>query len=134
MRNMTACITMMRHRMRRAPLGALMVVAALTPAAAAASDADHGRVLFQTCAACHHDGANPLGPNLRGVFGRKAAALEDYRYSGPMTRASFVWDEASLKAYISDPQKKVPGNRMPFGGVTNSNDLEDILAYLKNYK
>jgi cytochrome c len=110
----------------------LMLAGALAPAAAA--DADHGKVLFQACAACHTDGANPLGPNLRGVFGRKSATIEDYRYSGPMLRANVVWDEANLKAYISDPQKKVPGNRMPFGGVTNANELDDIVAYLKVYK
>ena len=48
--------------------------------------------------------------------------------------ASFVWNEANLKAYISDPQKKVPGNRMPYGGMTNPNELDDIVAYLKVYK
>lgn len=111
---------------------ALMLACGLDPAAAA--DANHGKILFQTCAACHDDSANPLGPNLRGVFGRKSAAIEDYRYSGPMIRANLVWDEANLKAYISDPQKKVPGNRMPYGGMTNTNELDDIVAYLKVYK
>jgi cytochrome c len=132
MNNRRTLTTMMRSTMSGAIVSTLMVAAALAPAVAA--DADHGKALFQTCAACHHDGANPLGPNLRGVFGRKSAAMEDYRYSGPMTRANFSWDEANLKAYVSDPQKKVPGNRMPFGGVTNANDLDDIVAYLKVYK
>ena len=60
-----------------------------------------------------------LGPNLRGVFNRKAAALEDFRYSNAMKRANFVWDETNLHAYIADPQRKVKGNRMPFGGLTS---------------
>ena len=130
--NETRQVTTMRSVIWSAPLALVLVAAALAPAAAA--DADHGKVLFQACAACHHDGANPLGPNLKGVFGRKSGAVEDYRYSGPMMRQNLVWDEQNLKAYIQDPQSKVKGNRMPFGGVTNANDLDDIVAYLKDYK
>src|SRR5262245_26738800 len=65
-----------------APIAALLVAAA--PAAAA--DAEHGKLVFQGCAACHSEGANALGPSLKGVYGRKSAALDDYRYSPAMTR------------------------------------------------
>src|SRR5436190_11050638 len=64
------------------PLAALLIAAA--PAAAA--DAERGKLVFQSCAACHGEGANALGPSLKGVYGRKSAALEDYRYSPAMTR------------------------------------------------
>ena len=37
----------------------------------------------------------------------------------------------SLRAYIQDPQAKVKGNRMPYGGVTDAKDVDDIIAYLK---
>ena len=117
----------------RALLGALMATAATLPSAHAA-DAEHGKALYQACAACHDDRANALGPSLKGVFGRKSAALEDYRYSPAMQRANLVWDETNLKAYISDPQGKVKGNRMPFGGITDKNDLDDVVAYLKILK
>ena len=68
------------------------------------------------------------------MFGRKSGVRDDFRYSNPMLRANFVWDESNLKAYIADPQAKVKGNRMPFGGLTNSNDVEDVVAYLKILK
>ena len=42
-------------------------------------------------------------PSLKGVFGRKSAALEDFRYSNAMKRANLVWDEDNLRAYIRDP-------------------------------
>ena len=113
-----------------APLAALLV--ASMPAVAA--DAEHGKVVFQGCAACHSEGANALGPSLKGVYGRKSAALEDYRYSPAMTRANLVWDEPNLKSFVADPQGKVRGNRMPFGGVTDSKDLDDVVAFLKVYK
>jgi len=103
-------------------------------APALAADAEHGKVLFQACVACHNEKPDALGPDLRGVYGRKSAAREDFRYSGAMMRANLVWDEANLKAYISDPQAKVKGNRMPFGGLANANDLDDLVAYLKILK
>ena len=113
--------------------GAVLLLA-LSSGAAMAADAEHGKVLFQTCAACHTDRPDALGPSLKGVVGRKSAALEDFRYSNPMKRANFVWDEDNLRAYISDPQAKVKGNRMPYGGVNDPKDVDDIIAYLKVLK
>jgi cytochrome c len=101
---------------------------------AAAADAEHGKALFAPCAACHTERADSLGPNLKGVFGRKSAALEDFRYSNPMKRANLVWDEDNLRAYIKDPQGKVKGNRMPFGGMSDAKDVDDVVAYLKTLK
>ncbi len=72
-----------------------------------------------------------LGPSLKGVVGRKAAALDDFRYSAPMRRANLIWDDANLRAYIADPQATVKGNRMPFGGLRAASDVDDIVAYLK---
>jgi len=105
--------------------------AALVGHPAAAADANHGKVLFQACAACHSEKPDAIGPSLKGVVGRKAAALEDFRYSAPMRRASLTWDDANLRAYIMDPQATVKGNRMPFGGLRDPGDVDDVLAYLK---
>lgn len=96
-----------------------------------AADANHGKELFQACIACHSEKPDAIGPSLKGVVGRKAAALDDFRYSAPMRRANLTWDEANLRAYIADPQAKVQGNRMPFGGVSEAKDVDDIVAYLK---
>jgi cytochrome c len=110
-------------------VGVFLLVALASPATAA--DPDHGKALYQTCAACHTERPDALGPSLKGVVGRKSAALEDFRYSNPMKRANLVWDEANLRAYIQDPQAKVKGNRMPYGGLTDGKDVDDIVAYLK---
>jgi cytochrome c len=101
---------------------------------AGAADAEHGREVFHACIACHTEKPEALGPSLKGVFGRKAAALEDYRYSNPMKRANLVWDETNLRDYIADPQTKVKGNRMPFGGLNKPEDIDDVIAFLKTYK
>jgi cytochrome c len=51
-----------------------------------------------------------------------------------MKRANLVWDEDNLRAYIKDPQGKVKGNRMPFGGISDAKDVDDVVAYLKTLK
>ena len=107
---------------------------ALSAIPAAAADAEHGKALYQACIACHSERPDALGPSLKGVVGRKSAALEDFRYSNPMQRANLIWDEDNLRAYIKDPQAKVRGNRMPYGGVTEPRDIDDIIAYLKVLK
>ena len=113
-------------------LAAAMSAAMITPALSA--DAEHGKALYAACAACHQDKPDALGPNLKGVFGRKSAALDDFRYSNPMKRANLVWDEANLRDYIADPQAKVRGNRMPFDGLHDPRDVDDIVEYIKTYK
>jgi cytochrome c len=119
----------MRHLPLGITVGVFLLLALASPATAA--DPDHGKALYQTCAACHTERPDALGPSLKGVVGRKSAALEDFRYSNPMKRANLVWDEANLRAYIQDPQAKVKGNRMPYGGLTDGKDVDDIVAYLK---
>ena len=108
-----------------------LALLAIVPRPAPAADAERGKTLYAACAACHSEKPDALGPNLNGVVGRKAAALDDFRYSAPMRRANLVWDDANLKAYILDPQATVKGNRMPFGGLREGRDVDDILAYLK---
>jgi len=107
---------------------------ALSAIPAKAADVEHGKALYQTCAACHTERPDALGPSLKGVVGRKSAALDDFRYSNPMRRANLVWDEDNLRAYIQDPQVKVKGNRMPYGGLSDPKDVDDIIAYLKVLK
>jgi len=128
--------------MRRIGTGAVFgvaIVAALgvlvgVPGAVRAADVEHGKMVFQSCAACHSDKPDAIGPSLRGVYGRKAGSLEDFRYSNAMMRANLTWDDANLRDYINDPQAKIKGNRMPFGGLSDPKDTDDVIAYLKQYK
>src|SRR5215469_13669520 len=103
---------------------AFACVAAVTLAtnAASAADAAHGKQVFLACAACHSDKPDAIGPSLKGVYGRKAGALEDFHYSNAMMRAGFVWDDGNLRDYLKNPQAKVKGNRMPFGGLSSAAD------------
>ena len=114
----------------------LGAAAALTLFATAASAADvaHGKQIFASCAACHSERPDAIGPDLKGIVGRKSAAVDGYRYSAAMRRAHLVWDEANLKQYIANPQAKVPGNRMPFSGLHDPHDVDDVVGYLETLK
>lgn len=70
-----------------------------------------------------------LGPSLAGIIGRKAGSESSYNYSPAMKQANIVWDAKTLDAYLSDPQKLVPGNRMPFPGLKTDNDRADVIAF-----
>ena len=121
----------MRMMFRAGAAGLIFVAAG---SAATGADADHGKQLFVACAACHTEKPDAIGPNLKGVYGRKSAALDDFRYSNPMKRANLVWDAENLRAYLIDPQTKVKGNRMPYGGVSSPQEADDLVAYLATYK
>ena len=101
----------------------------------AAGDAAKGEKVFAKCKACHENekGVNKVGPTLKGVVGRKAASVPDYKYSEAMTAKGaegVVWDEATLAAYLPDPKAFVPKTKMAFGGLKKPEDVADVIAYL----
>jgi cytochrome c len=112
----------------------VLVAVLASQAPATAANVDHGKHVFAACAACHTEKPDALGPSLKGVVGRKSAALDDFRYSGPMRRANLTWDEATLRQFLADPQAKVAGTRMPFGGLSDPKDVDDVVAYLATLK
>jgi nitrite reductase (NO-forming) len=103
--------------------------AALAPTVGASAA---GGQVFRKCQACHstEPGRNMLGPALSGIIGRKAASVPGYDYSPAMKQANLVWDAATLDAYLADPQKVVPGNKMPFPGLKTEQDRKDVIAFL----
>jgi cytochrome c len=98
-----------------------------------AQDAVVGKEAYKECAACHSikSGETLLGPSLAGVYGRKAGAVEGFRYSGPLKKSGVVWDDGNLDAYIADPQAVIPGSRMPYSGMADATTRKNLVAYLK---
>jgi cytochrome c len=100
-----------------------------------AQDSAAGKNAFSQCAACHAvDGTNGAGPSLQGIVGRKSGSSPGFRYSRAMKSTGITWDDNTLDAYLSDPQKVVPGNLMPFSGVADARERADVIAYLKTVK
>lgn len=108
---------------------------AASPAAAQSGEASKGQRVFNTqCKSCHtveKDGAQVTGPNLHGLFGRKAGTSAGYAYSDAMKDSGIVWDDTTLADYNRDPKGKVPGTKMLYNGVKNAGQLADLVAYLK---
>jgi len=108
------------------------LIAAL-PAPFNTGDPVNGKELFTLCSACHTvtpDGANMVGPNLHGVFGRKAGSKADFAYSDMMKSAGWTWDAPHLNQWITDPQKVLPGSKMVFVGLPDAKQRADVIAYL----
>ena len=106
-----------------------LVTAAVTPDN---GDVENGRRVFHKCQACHslEPGRTLIGPSLAKLIGRHAGSLDAFNYSDAMKHAGIVWDTATLDAYLADPAKVVPGNRMPFPGLKSETDRHDVVAFL----
>ena len=122
----------------------IMIAAALLAAlpfaaqAQEAGNAENGQRLFNQCRACHtanQGGRNGVGPNLHGVVGRAAGAVEGFRYSANLREragAGLVWNEENLTAYLRDPKAVLPQGNMSFQGFRdNVQNARDVIAYLR---
>ncbi len=99
----------------------------------AAADRARGELLGFACAACHKFRAGEgtlIGPNLHGVFGRRAGAVADFAYSPALARSGLVWTPVSLEAWLTDPTGFVAGTTMAFSGYRSPEDRRDLIAYL----
>jgi cytochrome c len=70
------------------------------------------------------------GPQLVKIVGRRAGSVEGFHYSAGLAKADFVWDEAKLDAWITDPQAVVPGTVMAYRQA-KPEVRAAIIAYLK---
>ena len=75
-----------------------------------------------------------IGPVLWGVGGRKAGSAPGFLYSPAMKAAGISWTRSNLIAYISNPRKLVPGNRMAFAGQQDPKAAAAIADYLLSLK
>jgi len=116
----------------------MMAAAVLCTAAipAMAADPAAGEKAFAVCKACHKVGEgakNGVGPVLNGVVGRAAGSAEGYKYSDAMASSGITWDEATFKEYIKNPKAKIPGTKMIFAGIQSEQEIDNLLAYLKQF-
>jgi cytochrome c len=112
----------------------LLLLQACSPSG---TDAATGERVFKQCASCHQVGVNAhggFGPQLNGVFGRRAGSTADFAYSDAMKTSGIVWDERSLAAFVRDPDKVVPGTKMRFWGIGDENQIAALLAYLRSFQ
>lgn len=102
------------------------------PLGASLDDIEDGRVLYQRkCGACRSLDRNRVGPRHRGVYGRKSASVEDFRYSEALRALDVVWDEETLDAWLASPTDMAPGTSMGFR-LSDPDERKSVIAYLKS--
>lgn len=112
---------------------AVKAALAALPAPYDTADLDNGRKKFGLCRSCHSiepGGPDMTGPNLHGVFGRKAASKEGYNYSDALKASNITWTPEPLDQWLAKPQEFLPGNKMTFVGLKEPKDRTDLIAYL----
>ena len=119
--------------MRLRALGLVLFASALLPVAAngapLSGDPAAGKRAYQSCMGCHSLDDNDVGPKHRGVVGRKAGSVPDYRYSAALKASGIVWTPENLDRWLQGPQTLVPGAKM-FFAVPDPKTRADIIAYL----
>ncbi|RBI82782.1 cytochrome C [Rhodosalinus halophilus] len=102
-------------------------------------DADRGAELYTQCVGCHQvgrDAENRIGPHLNDLFGRRAGAIDGFRYSEGLARMGadgLTWTLETLDAYIENPRALVSRTRMAYPGMESAEDRADLLAYLRQF-
>jgi cytochrome c len=112
----------------------LAVNTALAQMPLPAAKSPDGAALFkQQCATCHTTNlSDPVrqGPPLVKIVGRPAGKVDGFHYSAGFARADFVWDDARLDAWLTNPQEIIPGAVMAYR-QSKPETRAAIIGYLK---
>ncbi len=110
------------------------VAAVPLPNLLAAATAEKGEALFKQCTTCHgieKGGAAKTGPNLWGIIGSNHAKAAGFAYStGLAAKSGEKWTWEAMDAWLANPKKAIPGNKMSFGGISNAEKRAALLMYL----
>ena len=107
----------------------------IAPLLAAADPAAGEQLASRQCASCHtfaEGGANKVGPNLYNIVQQPIAAEEGFSYSSGLSgHSGETWTYENLSAFLHSPRDFAPGTKMTFRGFSKSEDLANVVAYLR---
>jgi cytochrome c len=102
-----------------------------------AGEADAGRRVFQAhCQTCHGitgPADSPLGPDLRGIYGRRVGDAKGGVHSRATHESTAVWDRESLRRFLSDAPQAVPGTLMSVR-IVDQHELDALLDFLQTLR
>jgi cytochrome c2 len=98
-------------------------------------NAANGKKIFaRNCQNCHNavkGGKHAIGPALWGVYGRKIATGQGFKYSGPLSsKKSQEWNVELLHKWIENPAGFAAGNSMAFAGLKSKEERDDVIRFL----
>ncbi len=100
----------------------------------ASADPAKGEMTFKKCASCHtiaSGGANGIGPNLFGIFGKPVGKhAAGFAYSPDLAAKGGTWDWATMNAWLTSPKAMVSGTKMTFAGLEDGQERANVMAYL----
>lgn len=124
-------------RFRKAAWVALALTALIGAAMADERPLSGQQVFERRCRACHGDtaaGADfPIGPSLTGIIGTRAGTESNGVHSRAVIDSRIVWNRESLRRFLSNPERAIPGTLMPVG-VADPAELESLLDYLESLR
>ena len=95
-----------------------------------------GKRVFNKCKVCHlleKDSVHRIGPNLYGVINRTSGTAPGYEFSKAMRQAAVTWNRETLSRYLIKPKDFIPGTKMAFPGLKNPEDIQDVIAYIREH-
>jgi cytochrome c len=111
-------------------LCATVAIPGVSPAPSGAPAGDNTFVVCRACHTLHASERNGIGPNLHGLFGRRAGGAAGYAYSSALKSSGLVWNDQTLSEFLANPAKRVPGTRMPVS-VADPAKRAALIAYLR---
>ena len=116
---------------------AALALAAVIGTAIAEDPVQSGQHVFERrCRTCH-GGTAPadyaIGPSLSGIIGTKAGTQDSGMHSRAIMDSGIVWNRDSLRRFLSNPQREIPGTLMAVR-VRDPAELDSLLDYLESLR
>lgn len=102
------------------------------------ADVAAGQAAFARCQACHNatsGGADGIGPNLFGVVGGPVMHRAGFAYSDAMAKHKAeapTWGYDELDHFLTAPGRYVPGTKMSFAGIRDTQTRINLIAWLRS--
>ncbi|MDO9587068.1 MAG: c-type cytochrome [Brevundimonas sp.] len=103
-----------------------------------AADLAAGEAAFARCKSCHTieaGGANGIGPNLFGVMGGPLMHASGFAYSDAFRAHKAeapTWTLDEMDQFLTAPGRHVPGTKMSFAGIRDTNTRVNLIAWLRS--
>lgn len=98
-------------------------------------DAEKGKQIYaRSCLMCHSlnpGGIQKNGPNLHGIFGKKAGTAVGYMYSEAFKNINIIWTKENMNEFLTNPKVHIPDTKKKYPGLKNDKDRADVIAYVE---